>query len=344
MCGTLVASLDNEGSEMPVTISLTKKSDYKKGTLSIDENAPGGNSRILRSNRLHDQRQVAMRRASSVVVAVGLVLAACSLSRQRRRARPEDDLAKRAHHYVDVSAAAPMTGVARDKILRALVASTASRRGRSPLRRARSDGDARAHREWRRSSPDRSRRPPASNRWHNAGTRTFRSVMDRRRQPMTTRGAATRRSRRSWRRTSPGISGATGSTSRSRAFDVDEPRGIGAETDHVSERSGGYYRVIETHVVEPDPAYVEEYRAFLSECFFDEESATVATCSTFAKGRVDEYGFAAKLSRVLPNKSDDPQKLTELILAAEPDGAAPFGRIVPRKRDWARSFGACPVR
>lgn len=48
LCGTLVASLDNEGSEMPVTISLTRKSDYKKGTLTIDNTInTGDNSGFL---------------------------------------------------------------------------------------------------------------------------------------------------------------------------------------------------------------------------------------------------------------------------------------------------------
>ena len=60
--------------------------------------------------------------------------------------------------------------------------------------------------------------------------------------------------------------------------------------------------------------------------------------------RRGDYGFDAKLSRVLPNKSDEPKKLTDLILAAEPAGDARFGRLVPRKRDWASSFGACPAR
>jgi hypothetical protein len=48
LCGTLVASLDNEGSEMPVSISLTKKSNYKHGTLTIDNTInTGDNSGFL---------------------------------------------------------------------------------------------------------------------------------------------------------------------------------------------------------------------------------------------------------------------------------------------------------
>ena len=76
----------------------------------------------------------------------------------------------------------------------------------------------------------------------------------------------------------------------SSATDVDELAAtLVHETNHVLNRSEcNYYRVMETHVVEPDRAYIEEYRAFLSECYFNEESATVASCSTYAKGRVDD--------------------------------------------------------
>ena len=44
VCGALVLSLDNESSEMPVTISLTKKSGYKAGTLTIDNTINTGDN------------------------------------------------------------------------------------------------------------------------------------------------------------------------------------------------------------------------------------------------------------------------------------------------------------
>ena len=44
LCGSLVMSLDNSGSEMPVTITLTKKSGYKKGTLTIDNTINTGDN------------------------------------------------------------------------------------------------------------------------------------------------------------------------------------------------------------------------------------------------------------------------------------------------------------
>jgi hypothetical protein len=43
-CGSFVAALDNSGSEMPVTITLTKKSNYLKGTLTIDNTINTGDN------------------------------------------------------------------------------------------------------------------------------------------------------------------------------------------------------------------------------------------------------------------------------------------------------------
>jgi hypothetical protein len=48
VCGSFVLGLDNSSSEMPVTITLTKMSDYKKGTLTIDNTInTGDNSGFL---------------------------------------------------------------------------------------------------------------------------------------------------------------------------------------------------------------------------------------------------------------------------------------------------------
>lgn len=114
------------------------------------------------------------------------------------------------------------------------------------------------------------------------------------------------------------------------------------EVNHVANRSEcSYYRVIDAHVVEPDRAYVEEHRAFLAECLFGDEGATVPSCAKYAASRVAEYGFDAKLSRVLPGGSDDPAKLAELVVAGESSRDAPFGRLVPKKSVFPRSFGAC---
>lgn len=44
VCGSLVFSLDNSGSEMPVTITLTKTSNYRKGTLTIDNTINTGDN------------------------------------------------------------------------------------------------------------------------------------------------------------------------------------------------------------------------------------------------------------------------------------------------------------
>lgn len=287
-----------------------------------------------------------MRRVS-IVFAAGLLLAACA-GQDTTEGESEDEIAKRAHRYVDVSAEAPMTGVPRDKILRALVKIDRVARDAksSPLRRALAtetlarieNGDVLL------GSIEASR---GIDRWHMCKDEKERAC----------EGPMPAADDRTWRgdtalakKLETDLAGYQWGNriyfTLSSATDVDELAAtLVHEVDHVANRSEcNYYRVIDAHVVEPDPAYVEEFRAFLSECYFDEEAATIAKCSAYAAGRVGEYGFDAKLSRVLPNRSDDPAKLAELILAAEPDGDARFGRLVPRKRDWPSSFGACRAR
>lgn len=100
------------------------------------------------------------------------------------------------------------------------------------------------------------------------------------------------------------------------------------ETVHVANRSEcHYYTAIEQHLVDPDPAYEEEYRSFLSECYFADDAATADTCTAYAKGRTDEYGYAATIT--------GSKTLTDTLLADD---------IVPRHAGWPASFGACPAR
>ena len=287
-------------------------------------------------------------RLVSSVLACGLVLAlAACAGAEGADGQSEDDLAKRTRRFVDVHPDAPMSGVPRETILRALVKiARVARETKSPLRRALATetlariegGDVLLGSIEASSGVDR---------WHMCKDENLHACD----------GAAPAPDDRTWRGDAKlattlekDLAGYQWGNriyfTLSEATDVDELAAtLVHETDHVLNRSEcSYYRVIDTHVVEPDLAYVEEYRAFLSECYFNDESASVASCSAYAAGRVGDYGFDAKLSRVLPNKSDDPKKLTELIVAAEPDGDARFGRLVPRKRDWASSFGSCPVR
>ncbi len=116
------------------------------------------------------------------------------------------------------------------------------------------------------------------------------------------------------------------------------------EVNHVLNRSEcSYYADLDAHVVDGDLAFVQEYRAFLSECYFAKDtSATVEVCSESALARVAEYGLDYDLTRVLPGGSDDPELLTELILDAQ-DGDG-FGQLVPRDEHWPESFGACEAR
>ncbi|MBS2016323.1 MAG: hypothetical protein JST00_25795 [Deltaproteobacteria bacterium] len=282
-----------------------------------------------------------------VVVASAFLLVACAGGDETSEGGSEDEIAKRARRYVDVSAEAPMTGVPRDKILRALARiERVSREATDPMRRAlaaetlaRIEGG-----DVLLGSIEASR---GIDRWHMCKDEKERAC----------EGAMPSPDDRTWRgdaalarKLESDLAGYQWGNriyfTLSSATDVNELAAtLVHEVDHVAHRSEcSYYRVIDDHVVEPDLAYVEEFRAFLAECFFGEDAPTLAKCSAYAAGRVSDYGFDAKLSRVLPNRSDDPAKLAELIVAAEPDGAARFGRLVPRKRDWPASFGTCRAR
>lgn len=285
-------------------------------------------------------------RVFSVLVS-GLLLVACAGSAGEGDGASEDDIAKRSRRYVDVSAEAPMTGVPRDKILRALAKiDRVAREAKSPLRRALAietlarieAGDVLL------GSIEAAR---GIDRWHMCKDEAQKAC----------EGAMPAPDDRTWtgdaalaRKLEKDLAGYQWGNriyfTLSNATDIDELAAtLVHETDHVANRSEcSYYRVIDAHVVDPDPAYVEEFRAFFSECIFGDEAATNAKCSAYAAGRVGEYGFDAKLSRILPDKSDDPVKLAELVLASEPDGDARFGRLVPRKRDWPASFVACAKR
>jgi len=101
------------------------------------------------------------------------------------------------------------------------------------------------------------------------------------------------------------------------------------EVNHVAHRSEcSYYTDLDAHVLDGDKAYVEEFRAYVAECFFVRDTtASLETCTEYAARAVDAYGFA--------HERLDPRALTEAILAGE------RGRLVPVRERWPTSFGAC---
>jgi hypothetical protein len=282
-------------------------------------------------------------RSCAFVIVSGLLLVACASSGDVT-AESEDDLAKHVHRYVDASAAAPMTGVPRDKILRALTKiDRVAHETKNPRRRALAT-ETLARIEGGDVLLGSIQASRGIDRWHMCKDENQRACDG----PMPASDDTTFvGDAKLAKKLEDDLAGYQWGNriyfTLSATTDVDELAAtLVHETNHVLNRSEcNYYRVMETHVVEPDRAYIEEYRAFLSECIFGSESPSDATCSSFAAGRVAEYKLGEKLSRVLPNKSSDPATLAPLILAAEPDGDAPFGRLVARKRDWPSRFGAC---
>lgn len=262
-----------------------------------------------------------------LALGVSLLSIACASS-QGGEGTSEDEVA--GHRYVDLSAAAPMTGVARQKMLRALARlDRVAHEAQSPLRRdlatevlARiQSGDVLL------GSIEASR---GIDRWHMCKDYGMPAC----------EGAPPASDDRTWlgdealaEKLRTDLAGYQWGNriyfTLGEDTDVNELAAtLVHETVHVAHRSEcNYYTVIDRHVVEPDPAYVEEYRSFLSECYFADDAANVDTCTAYAKGRTDEYGYAAQVQ--------GRAALTEELLAKD---------IVPRKNGWPSAFGACSPR
>jgi hypothetical protein len=117
------------------------------------------------------------------------------------------------------------------------------------------------------------------------------------------------------------------------------------EVNHVLNRSEcSYYVDLAEHVVDDTLAFVEEYRAFFAECFYDRGSEGELTgCSAYAVETLVEldYGFEPDLGSVLPDGSEDPLRLGELILDPPAPPARHYGFLLPAAESWPEDFGAC---
>ena len=283
-----------------------------------------------------------------IAAVLAAVACACSAAESGTEAGAEEELNHRSYAYVDANPEVPLRAPAREKIQAALAKlDRVARRGGSALRRALA-----AETLARVESGDVLLGSIAGargiDRWHMCKDYALAAC----------EGAPPAADDRTWR----------GDDEVARTLDRDlagymwgnrlyftlksstDPNELAAtlvhEINHVTNRSEcHYYENIDTHELEPDLAFVEEYRAFLSECYFTRDtSASPETCSAAAFPSTTSYGFAADLARVLPGGSRDPVLLAKLIVGAEEGGDARFGRLVPRKPAWPASFGACSTR
>lgn len=281
-------------------------------------------------------------RGAWAIVLGGVMLAACAATPDHE-GESEDEIAKRTRGFTDVNPDAPLSGVPKDKILRALAKlDRVAREAETPLRRnlaketlARIEsGDVLL------GSIEASR---GIDRWHMCKDEEAKGCEGPAPPTDDWRGDAALA-----RKLKADLAGYQWGNriyfSLDASTDIDELAvTLVHEVVHVLNRSEcSYYRVIEAHEVEPDLAYVEEFRSFLSECYVRDEPATVEGCTASAAGRVGDYGFDVKLSNIVPG--GDKEKLATLILDAEDGATARFGRLVPRKRDWPSRFDACPKR
>jgi hypothetical protein len=116
------------------------------------------------------------------------------------------------------------------------------------------------------------------------------------------------------------------------------------EVNHVLNRSEcSYYSDVPEHVMDGNKAFVEEYRAYLVECYFvKDQSANEDACTAFATKALEPYGFEHDLRAIVPEgEPPETRTLTRYIVRSE-HGPAAFGRIVPDAASWPPAFGTCP--
>jgi hypothetical protein len=113
------------------------------------------------------------------------------------------------------------------------------------------------------------------------------------------------------------------------------------EVNHVAHRSEcNYYVDIDEHVVDGTRAFIEEFRAYLSECYFVKDtSANLDTCTAYASKALEAYEFEHDLRNVVP--AGEPRELTNAIVE---NGATALGHLVPARAQWPAAFGLCASR
>lgn len=111
------------------------------------------------------------------------------------------------------------------------------------------------------------------------------------------------------------------------------------EVNHVANRSEcSYYADILSHEVDDTRAYIEEFRAFVAECFYlEDDTATIDSCAQLAAQHVGEYGFSPDIGSVLASGHADPVELTQLMIESHE-----FGELLPMASLWQGNFDTCP--
>ncbi len=103
------------------------------------------------------------------------------------------------------------------------------------------------------------------------------------------------------------------------------------EVNHVANRSEcHYYKNVDAHTVDPNAAFVQEFRAFLAECYVAEAAPTVSRCSATALTTTNTYGFRYDLEVIAPS---DP---TALGLAKRE-----LDHLTPEQARWPKTFVGC---
>ncbi len=113
------------------------------------------------------------------------------------------------------------------------------------------------------------------------------------------------------------------------------------EVNHALNRSEcSYYTDMSTHALDSTLSFVEEYRAFVTECVYRRgRNATADRCDTWANSELVDRGYDtnADLSLVLDPGETDTSVIAKSLFAD--DGR--FGWLSPEASRWPMSFDDC---
>jgi hypothetical protein len=131
--------------------------------------------------------------------------------------------------------------------------------------------------------------------------------------------------------------------------DKTEPRDLAStlvhEVNHVLNRSEcSYYKDFDTHQIHETYAFVEEFRAFFSECWLaDGKGATVARCRNYAVETMEEreYDMTPDFEEFMPGELNPLEQMSEELVEARfwEDGS--FGYLIPTMDNWPEDFEPC---
>lgn len=113
------------------------------------------------------------------------------------------------------------------------------------------------------------------------------------------------------------------------------------EVNHVLNHTDcAYFSDYAAHVIAPEKAFVEEYRAFLTECFFTKRTATPDTCHAAALEGALRYDLNVDIASLVP-AGQAPTWLARQMVRGDASERPTHGWMTPTEERFPRRFPVC---